>query len=141
LRAKARTWRDTPLAPDENLLGGIEGDLFDIVLELAPGRAKEVAFELRGFPVVYDVGREELRSGDHRAPLPLVEGRVRLRILVDRVSVDVFGGDGRLYVPMQFHPAAGERSLKLSARGEGARAASLEVYEMRSVWPEARGGH
>ena len=116
LRTKARTWRDAPLEPDEDILRGVEGELFDIVCELAPGKAREVAFELRGFPVVYDVGREELRSGDHRAPLPLVAGRVRLRILVDRVSVDVFGGDGRLYMPMQFHPAPAARSLKLSAR-------------------------
>jgi hypothetical protein len=32
--------------------------------------------------------------GDRRAALKLVNGNVRLRLLLDRVSVDVFGGDG-----------------------------------------------
>ncbi|MBF0858442.1 glycoside hydrolase family 32 protein [Gluconobacter sp. LMG 31484] len=62
-----------------------------------------------GTEILYDPGRQELvvdrsRSGvpvpdetfttRHVAPLSMVEGRVRLRVIVDRSSVEVFASDG-----------------------------------------------
>jgi sucrose-6-phosphate hydrolase SacC (GH32 family) len=134
LRAKKHGWKDASLKPGENLLAGLNGDLFDIAAELAPGGAEEVGFNIRGFAVVYDAKKQELRCGDKRAALAMVDGKVRLRLLVDRRSVDVFGNDGRAYMPMQFHPPADNRALELFSRGGEAKAVSLDVYALQSAW-------
>lgn len=78
--------------------------------------------------------RKELPRGDKHAALKLVDGRIGLRALVVRMSVDVFGNDDLLSIPKQFHPQTGDRALALTAPGGAAKLLSLEVHERRSVW-------
>jgi sucrose-6-phosphate hydrolase SacC (GH32 family) len=134
LRGKKHVWKDVALEPGTNLLSGIGGELFDIEAELSPGAAEEVGFVVRGLPVVYDVKKQELVCGDKRAALKPEGGKVCLRLLVDRVSVDIFANGGRVYMPMQLQPGAGSPALELSSRGAGACAASIVVHELRSAW-------
>lgn len=120
--------------PGENLLAGLEGELFDLVTELVPAAATEVGFNLRGVPVVYDVKRQELLCQGKKAALKLVDGKIRLRFLVDRTSIDIFGNDGLLYMPMGVIVPPDNRSLELFAKGEGSRVARLEVFDLGSAW-------
>lgn len=53
------------------------------------------------------------------APLPAVDGRVRLTVLVDRCSVEVFGGVGETVLSAQVFPAAD--SDRVVAYGQVAR--------------------
>jgi fructan beta-fructosidase len=61
-------------------------------------------------------------------------GKITLHCFVDRASVDVFGGDGTLYLPMARALAPENRSLKLSCQGGRAGIVSLTVYELESTW-------
>jgi sucrose-6-phosphate hydrolase SacC (GH32 family) len=63
-----------------------------------------------------------------------VNGCIRLRMLVDRTSVDIFGNDGSLYMPMGVIVPHDNLSLEISARGGAARINSLEVYPLKSSW-------
>ena len=85
-------------------------------------------------PVVYDVKKAELSCRDKRAPLPPVDGKFRLRMFVDRTSIDIFGNDGRLYMPMGMLLKQSDRSLGLAAAGGTAKILSLEVDELKSAW-------
>ncbi len=62
------------------------------------------------------------------------DGTVRLEILVDRTSIEVFGNDGRVYMPVHAIPPDGARSLALFAKGGSAKLISLEVFELDSAW-------
>lgn len=110
------------------------GDLFDIRVEFAVGKAGEIGFDIRGIPVVYDAARRILMCGDRSAPLRPQEGRIRLRILVDRASIEIFGNDGRLYMPVGVIPPGRENPLELVVRGAPARIRSLVVHELESSW-------
>jgi len=125
-----------PLRPGDNPLSAVAGELLDVVAEIAPGTATEIVFNLRGVAVRYDVAKQELACGANHGPLPQVGGRIRLRILVDRASVDIFGNDGRLYLPMGMLLRPEDRSLGLEARGGEARIASLIVHDLKSAWPQ-----
>jgi sucrose-6-phosphate hydrolase SacC (GH32 family) len=59
---------------------------------------------------------------------------VSLRLLVDRVSIDIFGNGGRLYMPMGLIFPEEDKTLALAARGGSARVRALEVYALRSAW-------
>ena len=94
---------------------GFEGDVLEIQAEIEVGGAQDVGFRvlegaeeetLVGFTAdpaeVYvdrtksgQVDFHETFSGRHSARLEPVDGRVKLRILVDRSVVEVFGGAGR----------------------------------------------
>jgi len=134
IREHSHRWEGQPLSPGENPLAGLRGELFDIRAEIDPGTATEVGFTLRGEPVRYDVGTETLSCLGKDAPLRLQDGRIRLQILLDRTSIEVFGNDGRVSMPTCFLPGLDDRSLGIYASGGDARVLSLEVHELRSAW-------
>ena len=72
--------------------------------------------DLRGTPLVYDAAKQELVCKDVRAPLRPQNGRVRLRVLLDRGSIEVFGNDGRVAMSVARFPEHGIDRSALSSR-------------------------
>ena len=62
------------------------------------------------------------------------DGKVRLRILVDRTTIEVFANDGRIYMPMSVFPPDDKQSLEAFTKGGETRVTTLEVHELRSAW-------
>ncbi|MDB5295796.1 MAG: sacC [Phycisphaerales bacterium] len=138
LRAGTTSAGPLDLKPgDANPLAAAAGELLDVRAEFEPGDAAEVAFDVRGVPVVYDAKRQELSVNGHRAPAPLRDGRVRLVVLADRNSFEVFAADGLTYVPMPVIPKPENRSVSIAAKGGTAKVRSLEVHALNSIWPAA----
>jgi fructan beta-fructosidase len=134
LRAKKHEWKDFALNPGDNPLSNISGELFDISAEFAIGDAAEIGFLIRGVPIIYDAKAQQLACADKRAPLKPTNGTMRLRLLVDRTSIEIFGNDGRIYMPMGMHPADDNKSLSVFSQGGSARVVGLRVYELKSIW-------
>lgn len=134
LRTKTIKVKPQPLRPGVNPLAEAKGELFDIEAELAPGNATAITFNLRGESVIYDADKQELRSLNKSAPLKPAGGRIRLRLLVDRMAIDIFGNDGRLYMPMGKILDAKNQSLSLTAQGSEAQILSLQVHKLKSAW-------
>jgi fructan beta-fructosidase len=127
---------------------GLAGDALDIEAEFSPGTAAAFGLKVRKGAdeetvVGYEVGKAELfvdrrRSGNvrfhpafpgrHAGPLALRGGRIRLRVLVDRSSVEVFGNDGRTVVTDRIFPDQASRGVELYAEGGAARLESLEAW-------------
>mgnify|MGYP005837710621 FL=1 len=140
LHAKKHSWNGLTLKEGENPLKGIEGDLFHIIAELEPGDAAQVGLDIRGTPVVYDAEAGQLEARGCKAPLRPEGGKIRLEMLVDRTSVEVFANRGRIYMPIGVIPPDDNRSLAAFARGGAAMLVSLEVHELRSAWQGQPGG-
>jgi fructan beta-fructosidase len=135
LRVASRVIKPQALHPDgENPLSGVQGELLDITAQLAVGDAEEIGFDVRGVRLSYDVQRQELSCLDKKAPLQTQDGKFRLRLLVDRTSVDIFGNDGRLYMPMSVLISADNRSLQVGVQGGSAHIEAMEVFELKSAW-------
>jgi len=152
LGARAIPAGDTPLAA-----AGVAGKALEIVAELEAGSAREVGLKVRtgaGEETVIgvDAARQRLfvdrtHAGEsgfhasfaarHEAPLALAHGRVRLRVLVDWSSVEVFADDGRTVITDQIFPAPTSGDVRLYARGGTARLVSLEAWPLASVWTGA----
>ena len=133
LYGKSKTWSNVPLAPGENLLADIDGDVFDIAAEVEAGSATGFGFTVRGIPVHYDVAGKRL-SGLGTAVLPANNGRIKVRILVDRTSLEVYGNDGQVAMTSRCLFKPENRSLAIFAEGGSAKIVSLEVHPLESVW-------
>ncbi len=131
--ATHRFW-DTQLQAVDNPLEEISGELFDIECELSVGQATRIGFEIRGVPIVYDTAKREIASLDKTAPLETKDGKLRLRLLVDRMSVEIFANDGRVYMPMGNILKDAGPPLHIFAEGGPALIESLTVRELRSAW-------
>ena len=136
IRGKRHAWSDETLEPGANLLSGVEGELFDIDAEFEVGDANEIGFVIGGIGVTYNVEAGELACGEEKASLAPSGGKVRLRLLVDRVSIEIFAGDGLVYMPMKAVRDLENQSLEVFARGGSAKVNTLEVYELKSIWQE-----
>jgi fructan beta-fructosidase len=134
LHGQRQAWTDAVLAPGDNPLAGLRGDLFHLIADIEPAEANEVGLVIRGIPVVYRTALHELTCQGNKAPLLPTQGRIRLEILVDRTSIEIFGNEGRVYMPIGVIPADDHKSLELYAKAGRARIRSLEVYPMRSIW-------
>jgi fructan beta-fructosidase len=131
---RANSYHVKPQKLDQNPLVGIYGELFDITAELTPGDATEIALQVRGVAVSYDARKQELTCQGTKAPLKPISGKIRLRLLVDRTSIDIFGNDGRLYMPMGVIVPPDNHSLEIHAEGGSAGINLLEVDELNSAW-------
>jgi len=133
---RVTTWNIKPQAitVGENPLAIINGELFDLAADITVGDAAKVVFDLRGVSIVYDATTQELSCNVKKAPLKVKSGRIRLRMLVDRTSIEIFGNDGRLYMPMGVVINSSNTSLHLYAEGNGAFINTLEVSELKPIW-------
>jgi len=132
---KEYMWWDVDLSPSENLFeNGIYGDLFDIHVEFQIGDATEFGFIVRGIRVVYDFEKQELTCQDKCAHLAPIEGKIRLQLLVDRASIEIFGNDGRVAIPIGVIPEDNNKSLEVYCKGGRTHINALEVYELCSAW-------
>ena len=135
LYASTRKFAGVQLSPDGTVLPGVEGDLFDLSAEFVTGAAtEEVGLTLRGVAVTFDAKTQQLVCGERSAPLKPVAGKIKLRVLVDRVSLEIFANDGRVYMPMAVNPKDADRSIAVFAKGIGTQLTELTVNTLKSAW-------
>lgn len=108
--------------------------LFDVRAEIEPGKATAFGFDVRGHKVEYSVSDKKISSLGRSAPLAPQDGKIKLQILVDRTSIEVFGNDGRVSMASCFLPNPADKSLGIFANGGEAKILSLKVYQLRSAW-------
>jgi fructan beta-fructosidase len=149
------TLRGEPLDVETGEVAGrrvlpVTGDALDIEAALRPGTARALGLAVRMGEgeetlVGYDVatsrlfvdrtrsGRSDFHpafAGRHSGPLALEQGLLRLRVLVDRSSVEVFGGDGRTVISDRIFPRPTSRGVALFAEGGTAELVSLRIWPL-----------
>jgi sucrose-6-phosphate hydrolase SacC (GH32 family) len=134
IHGKEHTWSDVQLSPGQDILSTVEGELFDISAEFEVGDADEFGFFINGFKLAYNVEDKELVCIEQNAPLKSVDGKIRLRFLVDRVSIEIFANDGRVYMPVDAIPEQGERGLKIFTKGGKTKVNELKVVQLHPIW-------
>ena len=134
LHRRAHRWSDLTVAPGDTPLTGIGGDLFRIRAEIDPGAATETGLTVRGVPVVYSAATRRLSCREFAVSLDPGDTPLRLELIVDRASIEVFAQDGRYALPVGVIPEDGDRSLAVFARGGAARLPSLDVLELDGIW-------
>lgn len=131
------------------------GSVLRIDATITPGTANEIGFIIRGGPnegtsIGYDattcclvVNRE--RSGEvdfhpafastESAAVTLIDGKLRLRVYVDRSSVEVFDQDGLVTITDQIFPKTSSREVSLYARNGEGRIDSLSIHDLERPHP------
>lgn len=127
-------WQDQPISPGTNLLDGIQGETFEIIVECEAGvdspadragirvRTSSMDATTIGFtPKRPGIFVDRAISGQvdfnpdfprvHVALLTPVDGRVRLHIFVDRTSVEVFANGRQTVLADQIFPAVDDQDL------------------------------
>ena len=146
---------DTPLA-------GIGGKSIELRATIEPGGAREVGFYVLRSPDGAERTRVSLYPNDHRrfgvsslqidvsessvgadalarsaeiGPLKLEEGEpLELRIFIDRSVIEAFANDRQCLTVRAYPALEASAGVSIFARGGDARLASLDCWEMESIW-------
>ncbi len=137
IHQKEYSWNNQIVEEDENLLSDIQGELFHIQAEIEVGNVDEFGFILRGESIRYTVSNSELFCLGKSASLRPLEGKIKLEILLDRTSLEIFANDGRISMSFCFLPDPRDRNLKIYSSAGKIRIVSLKVYELGSIWPDS----
>jgi levanase/fructan beta-fructosidase len=143
IREIEKLWDETldlspiTLRPGENPFATQTGKYYDITLEIdARGSdASELVLELAGSSKVrYLLKDKVLESCGSRAVLEPENGRVAVRVLLDRTSVEVFGNHGLVSISKCMLPDDSKPPLVLTVGGGQARLNRLTLHTMKSMW-------
>ena len=130
LYTKRHEYMNLPVAELVDALSKIDADLIDASIEFDPKETGTIEWNLRGLKVSYDADKQQfLYRGSRLAAAP-VNGKVKLRVLVDRGSIELFANDGAAVATHFALPDPKNRSISLSGNGS----VSLVIYELKSSW-------
>ena len=134
LRGRRHARTGLTVKPGEDPLAGVEAELADVELAFRPDGVERVELKARGTSIVYDVRKRQVSAQGKSMPLAPLDGLVRLRVLVDRGSIEVFGNGGRAALSAAALAPVEVRSFSLTAAGGPLPVESLELHELRSAW-------
>lgn len=123
----------------------------DIVFEL--GTAKEFGLQVAAGAtnktiIAYDVAKRQLsvdrtQSGKVKfnpsfpqatsAALDAVNNTIRLHLMVDQCSLEVFGNDGETVISNLIFPEKGDTAIRLFSNGGSVKVKSLNAWKLRSA--------
>ncbi len=146
LAAKIHRRAPQTFADGVNWLGDIGPlDLVDVRVDFDPSDAKKVVFEFPGVTATYHVAKNALtHTGVNEAGLPeemttLTDleprhGSVRLRFLIDRLSIETYAFDGEQFRAHYYSPKGGSGKQSILAIGGTVKVQELVVTELKSAW-------
>lgn len=101
----------------------------------APGGGRHVAAGAvidKGFVYVNRRPTINPTGGETQTPVDVSAGRLRLRILVDRTSVELFVGDGRIVHSHRVFPLEADNRIRLYSYGGASTFGDLTIREIRA---------
>jgi sucrose-6-phosphate hydrolase SacC (GH32 family) len=158
LHAKTSKFENLSVEAANAKLAPLAPELIDLSIAFVP--TGDLTLHVRGLAIQYDAAKREFaftntarvegeRAGmiklpaDKRRPYtdngrrairaPEVNGEVKLRVLVDRASLELFVNDGEAAASFVVVPDSKNRTLSLTAGG-ATQIKLLEVNELKSAW-------
>jgi sucrose-6-phosphate hydrolase SacC (GH32 family) len=138
LRTSTNTWSAQSLPSGLDIMSGTQGEAFELDARFQPGTAASITFNLGGNPVIYNNSSRQVSCAGVTQSLSPVNGMVHLRMFADRGSIEIFGNDGQLYMPVVVSPTAGNQPVSLVANGSGATLNLLAMHRLGSAYRAGR---
>ncbi len=128
---KKHIWNDLDLNGKIDLANG---QLFDIHTEIEINDSSEFAFDIRGEKVEYSAKSKQIKAFARTTKLEPINKRVKIRLLIDRTSIEVFGNDGIISMSSCFLPDPSNDNISVYAIEGKSKIITLIVHELNSIW-------
>lgn len=132
--AEENTREDIRVAPHQSHSPASQHDAMDIELLWDLRECEEGGFRIYGNDLVYRKNDETLSFEGHDFQLPLRNGRLPLRLLIDRTSLEVFAYEGEFTASYCFIPQAGEEIFRAWCRRGEIKLSGMSVRHLSSIW-------
>ncbi len=109
-----------------------DGELVEAHLVCTLPKEGTATFDLRGVKLIYDAKDSTLSINDKKVPWPITDGRLALRVYLDRTGIEVFSQDGLNVQPMAVRPDLANRRLSATFSA-GVTNCDCQAYELKSI--------
>src|SRR5262249_34977191 len=104
----------------------LKSDLLDLDFKIDTGSAKKIDIRVAGQPITIGVAAKSVSCLNAKAPLEIADGKISLRVLVDRTSIEIFANGGAVSLSSCFIPAkTPAESPTISTEGGAAKLLSF----------------
>jgi fructan beta-fructosidase len=140
---RTRTYEfPTGFLTDSPLLTELEGSAWDIEAVIRVGTVSPVLLSIGGDEYIYQPAAQMLSGPRGTMPIPLGDGQLELRVLVDTTTIEILGDRGQAYGMFVRTKPGKDAPLALSTwklMSERVRVEILSVHSLRSAWTVQRG--
>ncbi|MCW0483453.1 glycoside hydrolase family 32 protein [Gaoshiqia sediminis] len=144
LHEKGFAFEDKNLIPglNQNLVKKVKGDCLHIIGTFNLKTVSSFGFLVRhskketGTEIRYDATKNTLSCLGQAATLAPEDGKIKLEILLDRASIEIFGNDGKMVMTNSFTPEAEATELVLYNTGGELLVEKLEIYPLKSIYEQ-----
>ena len=134
--------RSTTVSTSAKALGdGLElpiadNELLDVQMKILPGNAEKISLNLRDHSILLFPKENRMEVEGIKAPLFNEKETIDLRIVLDRMSIELFANGGLSQVAKCFVPVDDKKYDRISfeVKGTGAMLQKMEVSTLKSVW-------
>jgi fructan beta-fructosidase len=142
LHEKGNTYENRNLIPgiNKNPTRGIKNDCLHIIGSFKLKTADSFGFYVRldkknnGVEILYNVKTKTLSCMGNSVKVEPIDGTIKLEILLDRSSLEIFANEGKVVMSACFVPGENSNGLYLFNVGGELLVEKLEVYPMKSIW-------
>lgn len=146
LHLKGETWENKNLIPgiNKNLVKSVKGDCLHIIGSFNIKTADSFGFMVRldkkanGTEITYETKSKSLSCLGKSVVVEPVDGVIKLEILIDRSSIEVFANDGKSVMSSCFSPSENADGVYLFNTGGELLVDKLEIYPLKSIWNAAK---
>jgi sucrose-6-phosphate hydrolase SacC (GH32 family) len=129
-----RTWEKVELLPGQVFQPADKAGLYDLQMEIHAGSTSLVQMTFNGREISYDAKKHRLYSEEQEATLSPLDGSIHLRILVDRMSVEIFGNRGQVYMPLQTGPEGIGKAMEFTCEKGSAKLTGFTMHKLETIW-------
>jgi sucrose-6-phosphate hydrolase SacC (GH32 family) len=125
---------------NKNLLSSVKGKAFHIIASFDIKTADSFGFKIRhsrkstGTEIRYDVKKNLLHCLGGKSYVEPKDGKLKLEILIDWSSVEIFVNDGETVMSSCFTPDEKSTGLLLWNRGGELMVEDIKIFELESAW-------
>lgn len=116
-------------------LAGIKAELIDLTMEFEP--KDSLLINIRGLEVVYNVKTASFVYENRSIPAPLINGKVKLRALLDRASLELFANNGAAVATFYAMPDVKNQQITVASVVD-CKFNSVVVSVLKSSWGGAK---
>jgi sucrose-6-phosphate hydrolase SacC (GH32 family) len=136
LRGELKEFRDVKLNDDRETIFTHDYELFDTELCINLGDANRLKMITAERTIEYNVTEKWIALDGSKAPLGVKDGLLKLRLVVDRTSIEMFAQDGEVQIAKVFRPKGGVvyHGITVESIGGSSVVENAKVWKMKSVW-------
>ena len=131
LYVKSYKFKNLTVKEAEKKLADVNAELIDMSVEFEPRNSLKIS--IRGLNVKYDLNNGIFIYGTTKITAPVIDGKVKLRILLDRASIELFANGGATVATCYAVAETGNQHISISAEDE-TKINSLIINKLKSSW-------